>query len=243
MRTHLTGSVQLKTAIANCAWLCRGLVILLSSLSTLDAQTPPPVVVAQENPVFYIQEYRVKGATKISSLEVEEAVYPYLGPGRTADDVEQARLALEKSFHDKGYQTVSVLIPQQDPRYGVISLEVVEGTVGRLTVNNSKWFLPSKIRAASPSMAEGGVPNMNDVQREILALNRLADRRVTVSLDRKAKAWAAEKGYDPVFGARPLKRFLQRNIETKLARALISGEIAEGGDVKFSVQDDALVMK
>jgi len=72
---------------------------------------------------------------------------------------------------------------------------------------------------------------------------RLADRRVTVTLDKKAKEWAAEKGYDPVFGARPLKRFLQRNIETKLARALISGEIAEGSEVKFSVKDDALVMK
>ena len=72
---------------------------------------------------------------------------------------------------------------------------------------------------------------------------RLADRRVTVTLDKKAKEWAAEKGYDPVFGARPLKRFLQRNIETKLARALISGEVGEGGDVKFSVKDDGLVMK
>ena len=72
---------------------------------------------------------------------------------------------------------------------------------------------------------------------------RLADRRVTVSLDKKAKEWAAEKGYDPVFGARPLKRFLQRNIETKLARALISGEIAEGAEVKFTVKDDALAMK
>ena len=72
---------------------------------------------------------------------------------------------------------------------------------------------------------------------------RLADRRVTVVLDKKAKEWAAEKGYDPVFGARPLKRFLQRNIETKLARALIGGEIAEGAEVKFSVKDDALVMK
>src|SRR5207302_2014760 len=72
---------------------------------------------------------------------------------------------------------------------------------------------------------------------------RLADRRVTVSLDEKAKEWAAEKGYDPVFGARPLKRFLQRNIETKLARALIGGEIAEGRDMKFSIKDDALVMK
>jgi ATP-dependent Clp protease ATP-binding subunit ClpB len=72
---------------------------------------------------------------------------------------------------------------------------------------------------------------------------RLADRRVTVSLDAKAKEWAAEKGYDPVFGARPLKRFLQRHIETKLARALIGGEVAEGAEVKFSVKDDALVMK
>lgn len=156
--------------------------MLLTSTFTLCAQTTRPEVGPHENPIFYIQEYRVKGVTKISSLEVEEAVYPYLGPGRTADDVEQARLALEKSFHDKGFQTVSVLIPQQDPRYGVISLEVVEGVVGRLRINNSKWFLPSKIRAASPSMAEGSVPNMNDVQREILALNRLADRRVTPEL-------------------------------------------------------------
>ena len=72
---------------------------------------------------------------------------------------------------------------------------------------------------------------------------RLADRRVTVVLDTKAKEWAAEKGYDPVFGARPLKRFLQRNIETKLARALIGGQVAEGSEVKFTVKDDALVMK
>ncbi len=71
---------------------------------------------------------------------------------------------------------------------------------------------------------------------------RLADRRVTVTLDKKAKEWAAEKGYDPVFGARPLKRFLQRNIETQLARALISGKVGEGAEVKFSVKDDALVM-
>ena len=72
---------------------------------------------------------------------------------------------------------------------------------------------------------------------------RLTDRRVTVVLDKKAKEWAAEKGYDPVFGARPLKRFLQRQIETKLARALIGGQVTEGSEVKFSVKDDALVMK
>jgi ATP-dependent Clp protease ATP-binding subunit ClpB len=69
---------------------------------------------------------------------------------------------------------------------------------------------------------------------------RLADRRVTVKLDAKAKEWVAEKGYDPVFGARPLKRFLQRNLETKLARALIAGEVAENSAITFSVQNDEL---
>jgi ATP-dependent Clp protease ATP-binding subunit ClpB len=71
---------------------------------------------------------------------------------------------------------------------------------------------------------------------------RLAERRVTVSLDKRARDWAAEKGYDPVFGARPLKRFLQRQIETKLARALVSGEIGEGSNVTFRVKDDQLVV-
>jgi ATP-dependent Clp protease ATP-binding subunit ClpB len=69
---------------------------------------------------------------------------------------------------------------------------------------------------------------------------RLADRRVTVQLDAKAKEWVAEKGYDPVFGARPLKRFLQRHLETKLARALIGGEVTEGSAITFTVQNDEL---
>ena len=69
---------------------------------------------------------------------------------------------------------------------------------------------------------------------------RLADRRVTVTFDKKAKEWAAEKGYDPVFGARPLKRFLQRTVETKLARALIAGEVGEGSDLTYTVQNDEL---
>ena len=72
--------------------------------------------------------------------------------------------------------------------------------------------------------------------------SRLAARHVTVALDKKARDWAAEKGYDPVFGARPLKRYLQRQIETRLARGIISGEIAEGRTVTFSVKDGEWVV-
>ena len=73
--------------------------------------------------------------------------------------------------------------------------------------------------------------------------DRLEGRIDIEFFDRKAREWAAEKGYDPVFGARPLKRFLQRHLETRLARALIAGEIAEGTEVKFTVKGDELVMK
>ncbi|PTY08292.1 ATP-dependent chaperone ClpB [Opitutaceae bacterium EW11] len=71
---------------------------------------------------------------------------------------------------------------------------------------------------------------------------RLADRRITVVLDKKAKEWAAEKGYDPVFGARPLRRFVQRQIETKLARGLVTGEVASDKEVAFKVKNDELAM-
>ena len=71
---------------------------------------------------------------------------------------------------------------------------------------------------------------------------RLADKRVKVVLETKAKVWVAEKGYDPVFGARPLKRFLQRHLETRLARALIAGEVTEDSTVTFKVKGDELVM-
>lgn len=138
-----------------------------------------PVLGAQETAPFYIREYRVDGAKRLKNLEVEEAVYPYLGPARTPDDVEQARAALEKVYHDKGFQTVSVVVPQQDPQYGIIRLEVVEGKIGRLRVNGARWFLPSQIKREAPSLAEGITPEMKQVGKEIVGLNRLADRRVT----------------------------------------------------------------
>jgi len=72
---------------------------------------------------------------------------------------------------------------------------------------------------------------------------RLVDKRVSVTLDSKAREWIAERGYDPVFGARPLKRFLQRTIETQLARALISGQVADDSKVKFKVKNEQLYME
>ncbi|MCB1132986.1 MAG: ShlB/FhaC/HecB family hemolysin secretion/activation protein [Verrucomicrobiae bacterium] len=128
---------------------------------------------------FYVRSYKVSGNSKLSKTEIESAVYPFMGPGRSPDDVEQARQALEKAFQEKGYQTVSVSVPDQDPRRGIIRLEVTEGKVARVRVTGSRWFLPSRIKRELPSIAEGSVPDFERVGREMVAVNRMADRRIT----------------------------------------------------------------
>jgi ATP-dependent Clp protease ATP-binding subunit ClpB len=69
---------------------------------------------------------------------------------------------------------------------------------------------------------------------------RLADRHIVIELDKKASEWVAEKGYDPVYGARPLKRFLQKHLENRLAHALIAGEVQNNSTVPGFSQLSAL---
>jgi len=72
---------------------------------------------------------------------------------------------------------------------------------------------------------------------------RLAGQRITIKFDPEVRAWIAERGYDPVYGARPLKRFMQKQVETRMARALIAGEIGEESTVLFKLNDGSLVME
>jgi ATP-dependent Clp protease ATP-binding subunit ClpB len=72
--------------------------------------------------------------------------------------------------------------------------------------------------------------------------SRLADRRLTLEVTEAARALIAREGYDPVYGARPLRRFIQREVETRIARALIGGQIRDGAMVAVDVEDDELVV-
>ncbi len=64
---------------------------------------------------------------------------------------------------------------------------------------------------------------------------RLEDRRLTVGVTPEARAWLAARGYDPVYGARPLRRLMQREIDDRLARAILSGEVRDGQAVRVSL--------
>ena len=138
-------------------------------------QTPAPAAVRH----FDIMEYVVDGNTVLQTPEIEEAVYPYLGESRTADDVDMARKALEDIYQKHGFQTVQVSIPEQGVETGVVHLQVVENPVGRLRVVDAKYHLPSEIKETAPSLAEGKVANYNEVQKDIAALNQQASMKVT----------------------------------------------------------------
>ena len=131
---------------------------------------------------LFINEYRVEGINLLSQMEVEEAVYPFLGPDRTAEDVEKARAALEQAYFQKDYQTVAVSIPPQQVKDGVVVLQVTEAKVGRLRVKGSRYFSLDQIKEQAPSLAEGTVPNFSKVTEDIVALNQIPDRRVTPAL-------------------------------------------------------------
>ncbi len=71
---------------------------------------------------------------------------------------------------------------------------------------------------------------------------RLADRKITLNLDEGAMKWLADEGYDPVFGARPLKRVIQRALQNQLAEMILAGEIADGVEVQVSAGSEGLIV-
>ncbi len=72
---------------------------------------------------------------------------------------------------------------------------------------------------------------------------RLADRRIDIVLTERARRFVAREGYDPVYGARPLKRFLQRELETRIGRKIIAGEILDGDKLEVDYKDGALTVE
>ncbi|MBA49730.1 MAG: ATP-dependent chaperone ClpB [Paracoccus sp. (in: a-proteobacteria)] len=72
--------------------------------------------------------------------------------------------------------------------------------------------------------------------------HRLAQRKITLDLDQDARQWLADQGYDPVFGARPLKRVIQRALQDPLAELLLSGEVLDGQTVHVGAGDEGLIV-
>jgi len=81
------------------------------------------------------------------------------------------------------------------------------------------------------------------VDIQIARLNKLlADRKLTIQLDDQARTWIANRGYDPAYGARPLKRVIQRHVQDPLAEQILAGGVKDGDTVRISVRDGDLTI-
>ncbi len=178
----------------------QGLEDVRQGVVTEKADVPPG---AAGDPSFFIEAFDVTGNSILSQEDIEQAVYPHLGPDRTLADIEKARKSLEDMYRRKGRESVVVEIPVQvaadgssrlQVRFGIVPLRVNEAAVGRLRVvgaervdpkdANSKtipprYHLPSRIREQVPSLSEGQVPDFRAVQAQLNEVNRNPDRQVT----------------------------------------------------------------
>ena len=150
--------------------------------ATTAAATAPvsrPAATATTEPArFDILEYEVLGNSMLPARVVEAAVLPHMGEQRSLADVDAARAALEKAYQDAGLLTVFVDVPEQRIASGLVRLVVTEGRVERVRVTGARYFSQGFIRANTPALVEGGVPDFNQLQAQLGELNRGPDRQV-----------------------------------------------------------------
>jgi ATP-dependent Clp protease ATP-binding subunit ClpB len=122
--------------------------------------------------------------------------------------------------------------------------EITEGTRDTVWRMLRKTFKPEflnrvdEIVLFKPLKLEE-IEKIVDLQTEQLR-SRLKERRITVELTPAARVFIARSGFDPVFGARPLKRFLQRELETRIGRDIVAGEVADGANIIVDVKQGQL---
>ena len=90
-------------------------------------------------------------------------------------------------------------------------------------------------------LSRSNMDKIVDIQIERLQ-GLLADRKIEIDLDGKAREWLASAGYDPVYGARPLKRVIQRRLQDPLAQLLLEGKMGDGQKVEVSATKTGLTI-
>lgn len=179
-----------------CAVLYVGLFMVMGTVMAEEPVTAPEQATQQEvapqqeesvaadvipepAAVFDVMEYRVEGNSVLPAITLERVLYPHLGQGKNIEDVEKARADVERTYRDAGYPTVLVDIPEQDVSASVVRLRVTEGRVDKVRVTGARYYSQGRILEKFPSLTQGGVLYLPDVQKGLAEVNRSPGRRVT----------------------------------------------------------------
>lgn len=131
---------------------------------------------------FAITRFDVSGNTLLSASEVERAVAPFSGPDRDFGDVQRALEALEELYHQRGYNVVTVQLPEQELNGGVVRLNVIQTKIGKVTVTGNKEFSEANIRRSLPAVQPGQTPNLKQVSSNLKLANENPAKKIKLSL-------------------------------------------------------------
>lgn len=160
----------------------------------------PPVAWAQApgsageapTPRFEIVRFSVDGNTLLEPQEIGRAIASYTGKQKEFADIQRALEALEQIYRDHGYSLVHVVLPEQDITRGVVRLHVIEPRIGKVVVEDNKYFDAINIRASLPSLQEGATPNSHRIAQDLQLLGEHPAKQTMVLL----KSGATENEVD-----------------------------------------------
>jgi len=125
-----------------------------------------------------IREYLVEGNTILSEEQLNEILNKHKGDKKTIKDIEKARGEVEKAYHDLGYPTVLVVVPEQTIESGTVRILVVEGKVEQIAVTDNRYYSRYNILGKLPSIKIGEILREKDLVKELDALNANPDLKV-----------------------------------------------------------------
>jgi hemolysin activation/secretion protein len=131
---------------------------------------------------FQIGRFEVSGNTLLAPSEVQAALAPFTGPGRDFGDVQRALEALEELYHARGYNVVTVQLPEQELNGGVVRLNVIQTRLSRVSVSGNRFFSEDNIRASLPSLLPGRTPKLTEVSANLRLVNENPAKKVKLNL-------------------------------------------------------------
>ena len=129
-----------------------------------------------------IYSFDIKGNTLLNPEMLPQALEEFTGDNKSAEDVELARDALEKIYHETGFPTVLVNIPEQTVEDGRVHLEVIESRIKRVLVTGNKYYTMERIKSELPSVQPGKVLYLPKVREDLARLNSSPDLKVGMIL-------------------------------------------------------------
>jgi hemolysin activation/secretion protein len=131
---------------------------------------------------FDISTFQVQGNTLLTPRTVDALLKPYAGRNRDIADLRHAADALEAAYRARGFGLVQVVLPQQELHQGVVRLNVIETTIGKVTVEGNTVFDADNIRRSMPALREGTSPDLGRISDSLKLANENPLKKTTVQM-------------------------------------------------------------